>query len=83
MRRNEDEDKFKSMQMFTFVIGLLGLFAPILMILYFVADDKEFVITILKWSAILLVIGPLLNVTGIYRLVVSYLRHSEFSCGLW
>ncbi len=54
MRRNEDEDKFKSMQMFISVIGLLGLFAPILMILYFVADDKEFFVTILKWSAITL-----------------------------
>lgn len=73
---DENKDKFNSGTAFQIVFWITGVISPVLMVMYF-AGHKTFVLDILKWCLALVVIGPILNATGAYRLIMHFVRHRD------
>ena len=73
---DSEKDKFNSGKIFFLILMAVLFVSPVLLVMYF-AGHKEFVADALKWCLLIVLIGPLINITGGYRLLVGWLRHRE------
>lgn len=71
-----NDNKFKSEKVFQILLIILVFISPLLLVMYF-SGHKVFVLNLLQFCLFLLLVGPIINLTGVYRLVKSYFHNRE------
>lgn len=71
---SKDANKFNSRALIHAVIVVMGALSALLVLMYF-NGYRDVVIKILYCCLAFILFGPIINRTGIYRLVVGYILH--------